>query len=183
MRWLAYFILAYIVLGVQLGIGAHARVGGATPNLVLLAALFVAINAPRDVALLGCFAMGLMQDMLTTQTLGLYALSYGLVGLLVTSSQQVVLRGHPVAHALLGLSGAALTNLILLVHGWVHPPGPSMVIDGHATSAMRVSFGVLFYGTIYTTMLAPVLLGVLQRIRGMFAFEPQRRSRVPMFAR
>jgi len=183
MRWLAYFILVYIVLGVQLGIGAHVRLGGAVPNLVLLAAIFVAINAPRDAALLGCFAMGLMQDMLTTHTLGLYALSYGLVGLLITSSQQVVFREHPIAHAMLGLAGATMTSLILLVHGWIHPPGPSVIIDGQAAPAVRVSSAVLFYGTIYTTLLAPVMLGLLQRIRGLFAFEPQRRSRVPMFAR
>ena len=55
----------------------------APPNLVLLAALFVALNAPRKSALLGCFAMGLMQDLLTQQTLGLYALSYGMVGVMV----------------------------------------------------------------------------------------------------
>src|SRR5204862_1426264 len=63
MRWLSYFILAYLMLGLQAGLAPYVRAGGAPPNFVLLTALFIALNAPRDASLLGCFGLGLMQDL------------------------------------------------------------------------------------------------------------------------
>jgi len=54
-RGVAYVILAYLSLGVQIGLSGFIRVGGAPPNLVLIAALLIALNAPKEPALLGCF--------------------------------------------------------------------------------------------------------------------------------
>src|SRR5687768_9200547 len=101
MRWLPYFILAYVALGVQVGLGHYVAMRGASPNVVLVAAVFIGLYAPRETALLGCFGMGLMQDLLTRQPLGLFALSFGLVGLLVAGVQQLVDREHPLTHAAL----------------------------------------------------------------------------------
>src|SRR5687768_15200573 len=98
MRWLTYFILAYLALGLQVGLGDYVSYLGAGPNLVLLAVIFIAINAPRDAALLGCFGMGLMHDLLTHQPLGLFGLSYGLVGMMASGTHQVVYREHPLTH-------------------------------------------------------------------------------------
>src|SRR5690554_3436804 len=105
MRWLTYFILAYVALGVQIGTSGFLRYQGAGPNFVLLAAIFIAINAPRDSALLGCFVLGAMQDLVTQQSLGLYAFSYGLVAMFVVSTQNLVYRAHPLTHFSLALVG------------------------------------------------------------------------------
>src|SRR3954453_12422463 len=101
MRWLPFFILAYVVLGVPGGIGSFVRLKGAELNLGLIAAVFVAANAPREPALLGAFFIGLFQDLLSLQPLGLYALSYGLVGLLVITARQVAYGDHPLTHFVL----------------------------------------------------------------------------------
>ena len=50
MRWPAYFILVYVAVGLQIGVGDYLRVGSARPDLVLLAVIFIAVNAPRDPA-------------------------------------------------------------------------------------------------------------------------------------
>ena len=100
MRWLAYVILAYIAIAVQIGLGPYVRYRGAQPNLVLLAAVFIALNAPRDAALLGCFCMGVLQDLVTQQPPGLFALSYGLTAMVAVSVHQVVYREHPLTHFL-----------------------------------------------------------------------------------
>src|SRR5678809_627478 len=105
MRWLAYFILAYLALALQIGLAPYLQYRGAAPNLVLLAAVFVALNAPRDAALLGCFCLGVMQDLVTQQQLGLFALSYGLMGLVVFGLNQVVDRDHPLTHFSMTLLG------------------------------------------------------------------------------
>ena len=164
MRWLTYFILAYLAIGLQLGGGDLFIVAGAKPNLVLLAVIFIAINAPREHALLGCVGIGLMQDLVNLQPLGLYGLAYGLVGMFVVSTQEIVYREHPLTHFSLGFVGSLLVAAVVLVHGLVRPP--------------RVSPGALFGTAVYTAALAPVLLWGLQRIKRVFNFNsPRRRLR------
>jgi len=163
MRWPAYLILVYFAIGTQIGMGEFLRVSGAKPDLVLLAVIFIAVNAPRDAALLGAFLIGVTQDMVTLSPLGLYAFSYAMVGMFVVSSQELVYRAHPVTHFSLALVGGLLTGTILLIHGWIK--GPS------------VSATELFTSAIYTAILAPILLGLLNQTRKAFAFKQRRRLR------
>src|SRR5215218_7478444 len=104
MRGLGFTILAYVALALQIGLGPFIEWQGARPNLVLLAAVFIGMNAKREPALLACFLLGLVQDLLTGQTLGVYAFSYGLAALLITGSAQVVYRDHPLAHVTMALA-------------------------------------------------------------------------------
>jgi rod shape-determining protein MreD len=165
MRWLAYFILAYLTLGLQVGLRGQIDVGSASPNLVLLIVIFISINAPRDAALLGCFGLGVLQDLCTMQPLGVYAVSYGLIAMFTVSTQQVVYRGHPLTHFSLALVGSLMTSFIILLQGWIRGPE-------------RVPFLVLFYSSLYTAVLAPLVLGALQRIRRAFSFQsPRKRVR------
>jgi rod shape-determining protein MreD len=178
MRWLAYSILAYVAIALQIGLGPLLRWRGAQPNLVLLAAVFVALNAPRDAALLGCFIMGLLQDLLSQQPPGLFALSYGLTAVLATAAHHVVAREHPLTHFIVALAGGLVTAAVLLLHAWVHPASPAAFApDGVSRlGAVRPSAGVEFTRVMYTALLAPVAVGLLQRSRRAFAFQPQRRK-------
>jgi rod shape-determining protein MreD len=161
MRWLPYFILAYLAIAVQIGAGEALRFRGAKPDLVLLAAVFIAMNAPREAGLLGCFFIGLMMDLVTIQPLGLHALAYGVVGLIVAGSQEVVYREHPLSHLFLALVASVSVACLLLAHAWINGPA--------------VPAGVLFGGALYTALLAPVLMGLLQRTRRLFAFQHTRK--------
>ncbi len=180
MRWIAWFILAYVSLGVQLGLGGYWRVAGAAPGIVLLAVIFIAVNAPRDSALLGCFVMGAMQDLVTQQPMGLYAIAYGLVAMFVVGTQTVVYKRHPLTHFSLGLVAGLMVAAVVLVHGWIHPPGPAIPADGGAAAfpAVRLTPVILFKSALYTAILAPLVLGLLQRLEKIFAFEPQRRRKM-----
>jgi len=163
MRTFAYLILAYIALGVQVGLTPFLRLGGAPPNFVLLAALFIALNAPRESALLGCFGLGLMQDLLTQQTLGLYALSYGLVGMFVMGTQTLLYRDHPLTHVLVTFAAGILVMVVFLVYSIFRLP-----------PEQRFEVGKLIVSVLYTTVLAPFVLGLLQRLRKMFGFQSRR---------
>jgi rod shape-determining protein MreD len=158
MRWPSFFILAYVVLGLQAGLARAIEWNGAVPNFVLLAVVFIALNAPRDAALLACFILGAMHDLTSQGTLGLLAFSYGLVATFVLGIQQAVRRRHPVTHFMLALLGGIVTAIVLSMHGWlrmsVHPP----VLP-------------LFYTAIYSAVLAPVLLAILQRMNRLFHFQ------------
>jgi len=157
MRWLTYFILAYLMLGLQIGLSGHVAIGGARPNLVLLAVIFIALNAPRDAALLGSFVLGCLQDLTTQQPMGIFALSYGLVAMFTISTQQIVYRGHPLTHFSLALVGSFLTDVVILLHGLIRGP--------------KISPMILFYAAIYTAVLSPIVLGLLQQMKRAFAFQ------------
>ncbi len=165
MRLAAYFIFAYLMLGIQAGIGAFLERHGASFNLALIAVLFISLNAPRNAALLGSFGIGFLQDLLTAGQPGIYAFSYGLVAVLVAALGHVVNREHLAAHFVLALFCGLLTALVVLLHGWIHPAGPGV----------RISVGTEFLRVLYTAILAPILLFALGRIRGVFAFQPGRK--------
>src|SRR5688500_15045938 len=112
MRWLPYFILAYVILGLQIGTGDYLSISRAYPNLVLLAVIFVATHAPRDSALLGAFSLGLLHDLLSANPPGLYAMSYGFVGMACIGASQAVYRESPAMHLMLALVGSLITAFI-----------------------------------------------------------------------
>src|SRR5208337_5115367 len=164
MRWLSFFILAYIALGLQAGLARAIEWNGAAPNFVLLAVVFIALNAPRDAALLACFILGAMHDLTSQGTLGLLAFSYGLVATFVLGIQQAVRRRHPVTHFMLALLGGIVTAIVLSLHGWLRPPA----------AGIRAPILPLFTAAVYTAILAPFALGGLQRIGGFFRFQSSR---------
>lgn len=175
MRWLTYFILAYVVVAVQIAVSPFVAYHGAAPNLVLLAAIFIAVNASRDAALLGCFILGFLQDLVTHQQPGLFAFSYGLVALFVINTQQVVYREHPLTHFSLALAGGLIAACVLLLHGFIHAPGPRVADGPLMLPAIRLSPAVELTRVLYSALVAPVILGVLQRMKGLFAFQSVRK--------
>jgi rod shape-determining protein MreD len=170
MRWLSFFMLAYVAVGLQTGIAAAIQWHGAGPNLVLIAAVFIAMNAPRDVGLLGAFILGALQDLTSGSALGLYAFSYGLVALFVASARQVVYREHPLTHFSLTLMGGFVTGTVLAIHGWWRRHDASPLL---AESPL-----LLFYTAVYSAVLAPFVLGILQRMTRAFKFESSRRRKM-----
>jgi rod shape-determining protein MreD len=165
MRWPAYFILAYLALGAQVALTGFVDIRGVEPNLALLVVVFIALNGNREPVLLGAFLLGLMQDLLTLQPLGTWAFSYGLVAMSVLSTQEIVYRDHPMTHFFLALSGGILCGVVLTVHGWLYP-----FLHGGAPAPGGGSVAGHFAGALYTAALAPVLLGALQRMKGLFGF-------------
>jgi rod shape-determining protein MreD len=164
MRWFAYFIFAYLALGLQIALKGYVDIKGAEPNFVLLLVVFLAINGARDQTLLGAFLLGFMQDLLTLQPLGTWAFSYSLVALFVLSTQEIVYPEHPLTHFSLALSGGIICGVVLTLQHWVYP-----ALHGGVRPA---GAGVLGYfsSALYSAALAPILIGILQRMKGAFGF-------------
>ncbi len=169
MRWLTLFILAYVMLAIHLGIRAFITWHEAAPNFVLIAAVFVAINAPRNAALLGCFVLGAMQDLFTQQPLGLQAFTLGLLAIVIVRNQTTIYREHPVTHFLVTLLAGLASAAIILLHAWVYG-------KLHADSHLSPAAGVLLLDALYSALLAPFIIGLLQRRRRWFAFKSGRPS-------
>ena len=175
MRFLPYLILAYAALGLQIGLGDYVTWHGAPPNLVLVAVLFVALNAPPKAALLGCFTLGLVQDFLCQPPAGLHALSYGLVAMGVIAAQHVLNRDHPLTHFGLAVFGGLVTACVLALHLWLRPPasaapGASADATLPALPVIRGPVLPLFIAAGYTAVLAPVLFWILGRFKRSLSF-------------
>ena len=162
MRWLAFFILAYVALGLNAGLARAIQFRSATPDFVLLAAVFIAISAPHDTALLACFILGALHDLAGEGTLGLLAFSYGIAAIFLIAAHQAVNRKNPAAQFILTAIAGFLIAIIITLHAWLrtsgHPP-----------------LSPLFTSAIYSAILAPFLLPIMQRMNRVFRF--QRSSR------
>ena len=176
MRWSAFFIFAYVMLGLQIGVSRYMIWHGAAPNFALIAVLFVSLHARRDAALLGSFALGLMQDLLTAQQLGLFAFTYGLIAVGVLATDQLVNRGHPLTHFTLALIAGFVLTMVLLIHSAIHPAGASMSEGKTVLGPLRISAATEFARMFYTAIVAPLVLLGLRRTHKLFAFQPGRRG-------
>jgi rod shape-determining protein MreD len=170
MRWLTYLILAYLALGLQVGLRGFIEVRGATPNFVLMAVVFLALNGAREPVLIASFLLGLMQDLFTQQPMGTWAIAYSLVGASVWSTQEIVYPKHPLTHFSLTLLGGILAGVVLTIHGWLYP-----LIHGRESGVGAAGvIGLYLASALYSALLAPLFLGVLQRMRKAFAFNKRR---------
>jgi rod shape-determining protein MreD len=166
MRWTSFFILAYLMLGLQAGLNSALAWHNAAPDLPLLAVVFICMNAPRDAALLGSFVLGAMQDLTSQGTPGLWAFSYGLVAMFVVSARTAVYRRHPLSSFLLTLMAGLMIAIVFSSHDWLHPLGE-----------IRTSASIYFISAIYTALLAPFILPIFQHLERAFAFESSGRLR------
>lgn len=178
LRWFIYFILAYLILGIQLGIVPFVGFRGVSPNLVPLLVIFICLNAPRGEALLASFFIGAMQDLISLQPLGLFAFSYGVVALLVCWLAESVRPAHPLTHLSLAFMATMVVGMLLLLHDLIRPVLPAAVYGGTVVKALRIGPRVVAVSAIYTTLLSPLVIFLLQQSNRLFALDPRRRHRV-----
>ena len=169
MRWLTFIAAAYLLLGIQSGIGDILRWGSATPNLMLMLVVLVALNASRDAALLGCLILGFVHDLASGGPIGLMALAYGLAALMLVQVQQLVYRDNPITHFFATFVAALVVMVVAWVQGQVRPL--SVGVEG----AIRVGLSALFLSALYTAALAPVVLWPLVKAKWLFSFQPSRK--------
>jgi hypothetical protein len=93
----------------------------------------------------------------------------------VSGAQPLVHREHPVTHFSMALTGGIIVTLVLVLNGLLHP---EIVRSGDVLVKLRPPVGPLVYSTLYTALLSPFVLGLLQRTRRAFAFAPGRRNRL-----
>ncbi len=162
MRWFTFIILAYVMLGLQIGLGRVIGVGEAQINFVLIAATFIAINCHRSPAILGCFALGLLQDMVSPGPLGLYAMAYSTMALMVAGTDRALSVEHPFTHFLVTFFGGLVVAIIIWVHSKVYT-----IIHGTNITTPLVP---LLVGTFYTSLLSLPVLWILTKMRKAFRF-------------
>ena len=100
MRWLTFFILAYVATVLQstlLGLMTGATAGGATVNLLFVLALYYALSARKSDAPWACMALGLMADLASSYPFGVYAAAFAVAGWGITRIRSHLVGEHPLS--------------------------------------------------------------------------------------
>ncbi len=140
------------MLGLQVGLYAFVPI-----NFVLISAVFIVINATREPAVIACFVLGVLQDLVVgTGPIGQYALAYCCVALLVAGDERAIASDHPATHFLVTLFGGVVVAIVLKVIAVWHGIGTSILTD-------------LLSG-FYTSIAAVIVLYVLSKLRKKFRF-------------
>ena len=169
MRWLPFFILAYLALGIQQGIGGFVELGHARLNLALIVIVFVAANAPRDVGLLACIIVGVTQDLLNAAPWGISAFTYGVIAIAVMAIKDVVYGDHLLTHFVLVLYAGIIETIVRLIHGWIYA---SLHTEPHWSGP---TFGAMLGSAIYTAAVGVPIIYFLGRLRRSFGMRAPRR--------
>ena len=172
MRWVVVAILAYACLVVQTAVfrpgllGLEIRGHEATPDLVLVFGLFIALSfEPYEVFLAG-WCLGLGADLIATypdHRLGLGALLFAVVLYLTSYLQGSLFRGRVVVQFLLSL-------LVVFVVHWVWGLAARLGA-GAALEVGRTAAGAALDG-VYSAVLAPYLFWLFFRFKGPLRLPP-----------
>ena len=151
-----WVLLALLVFGllVQNEFAARIAILGVRPDLVLGVLVLVARRGGPMVGTLLGFAVGLMQDGLTPDHVGLGALLLCTVGFVSGNLRESIFWESPLAAALIVLLSALFYNLAQLALVAPGHPGPL------AMNFLR--FGIP--GAVYTAVLLPALAYAVPRI-------------------
>ncbi len=171
MRWVSFWVLAYLVLAVHVALTGYINWGQASPNLILPVVVFICLNAQRERALVGVFALGLLQDLLSQGPLGMYAFAYGLAGMFVLGMQSTVYRDHWLTHIFITFAAGLIVLAVSLFNAWAS--ARLHQIESTGRPAIEAFFGVLYTSLI----LSPLMLLPLVRAKRLFGFRAARSAR------
>lgn len=177
MNWIAFAVVAYLLLGVELGAASGLALGasGITPSFVLPLLVFCALGAAPTHALWAGFALGLALDLLTprplagdpgvARLLGPQALGYVAAAYLVLTMRGLMMRRNPLTLVFLtvvaGLLARLVSSTLLTVHAALHA-------DIGWSAGRELLVGVA--SVLYSAGAAAVLAWPLQKIAFLFAF-------------
>ncbi len=174
MRWVAFGILLYVAAVLQTAVVPFVAVHGIRPNLLVILAVYYALGARSQDAMLACWTIGLVTDLASHSVgghsnVGLHALALGLIAVGIVRVREYTFRNSVVTHLVFTFGSTLLLSLATGVHvfwirdDWSRPGG---------------LFWSAMYTAIYTSVLAPYGHWCLHRSRNLLGIGPTGRLRV-----
>ena len=125
MNWYAFALIAWLVLGMELGLKSALALGQTSiaPSFVIPLATFVSLCAQPRQALVACLVLGLGLDLTgatdlagggTVTVVGPYALGLALGGQLVLAMRGVMMRQNPLTLVVLAILASMITQVIVV---------------------------------------------------------------------
>lgn len=162
MHWVSFFILLYLAAVVQSTVAPAAAIHHARPDFMVILAVFYALMAPGQDAVLACWIVGLMMDLMSLgyegrANVGLHAASLGAAGWLIVRVRSLTLRESVGTQLFFTFSATAAVSMLA---------GAYMMYAARAWNLWAQVVGQSLFTAAYTAMLAPYLHWMLRRLRG-----------------
>lgn len=128
MRWIPFLLLAWIFVGLEIGLRAAMPFGeqGIAPSFVLILAVYAAMGAPKPHALWAAVLLGACVDLSSRRVLvspagasdlivlGPNVLGYVLLAQFTLTMRGVVFRKNPISLAFLALLGGSVCTVLVV---------------------------------------------------------------------
>ncbi|HLH47206.1 MAG TPA: rod shape-determining protein MreD, partial [Acidimicrobiales bacterium] len=150
-------LLLLVGIVVQTTVGADLRIDGVAPDFMLLLAICGGLACGSEAgAVIGFFA-GLLSDLaMTTTPLGLYALSWCLVGWGVGALRSAVLPEGRALQPVIGLLATGGGLVVFLIAGDL--AGQTMLVAGGRSYLIRVGVVEALWNAVLVVPVAYVML-------------------------
>lgn len=179
MSWIAFAVIAWIAVGLEVGLKDTLELGssGIAPSFVLPLAIYIAMSATPLAAQWACLALGLLVDLTwlvavdpsatvaPPTVIGPHALGYFVACHFVLALRGAVLRRNPLSLVLLSFLGAIFADLIVVAFFTLR----WMTGDPIAWSPAH-ELGVRIASAVYTGFLALPMAWVLMPLSPTFGF-------------
>ncbi len=174
MRWIAFTILLYIVTVLQTAVVPYLGVHHTRPDLLVILAVYYALTARSQDALLAAWFIGLAADLtglglVRHGGIGLHAFTMGLIAILIVNTRDFTFRDSVVTRLVYTLLAAFAQSLLVGLHLYYTAANRPAMID--------IVLGSL-YSAVFTALLAPYGHWILGRIRTLLGLGAVGRVRV-----
>lgn len=181
MRWLPFLLVAWLMLGLELGLRPALKVGPypIAPSFMFALAAAVALIGPPSVVYRAVLVLGICVDLTfdvvraggVTRIVGPYALGYLVAAWFIVTTRTLMFRRNALTLGFLALAGALLMNVVvvaLLTLRAVYDP-----IDWQATEQLGSRLASSLLTGAAAAVLAPILLP-LTGVMGLSASQGRR---------
>ncbi len=179
MNWPVFALLAWLLLGVQLGLvdAAHLDYTKIAPQVPIILVVFVALWAPLPHVLGAGITMGVLYDLLYVQQLrgggdvvvvGPFALGFALAAYTVVLTRALVFRRNILTVVVLTLVGTALAEIVATGLLAIRSLYDASLVYPNPLGKLGVGIARALYTALAAFAIAP-LLGAL---RPVFGFPP-----------
>lgn len=171
--WLGFLMLSIIGVCLETAVLPHLEIYHQRPDLILLLVVFFALHARGANGLIVAWAAGLLVDLSSQSPLGLFAITYGLVGLGVFQIREMVFRDQLLTHVVVTLLACLFVQFTFAFYFEFAFP---------AAAELKPVFRQALVTTAYTVLLVPVLQYPLLRLGKWLDLRPPRESQRHRFA-
>ncbi len=174
MRWIAFFIVLYLLTVLQTTVAPFVAIHGVVPHLLIIFAVHYILSAKEIDAALACWCIGFAIDLTTLNfagysNVGVYSFSLGLIGFVAVRMRELTFRDSPVAQCLFTFAVLVSLGIMTGLHA------AYVLGDG---SAFWQQFTLAWWQAVYTGMMAPYGLWILNRLRAVLGVGVPSRMRV-----
>jgi rod shape-determining protein MreD len=173
MRWLTFFLLLYFATALQAAhLAQWSELGYFHIEYIFMLAVFCALFAEKDSALLACFWCGLMYDLTGQSLVGLEAILAGMIALGIVS-----VRMHIFRNSVLGQMVITFTSVLLFLAGRLLFGHLALAFAGRPAPFINIIqyIGIILSSSLYTAVVAPWVFRALFLLGDMLGFDTQRR--------